>query len=88
MPSEKSSERVVYNRAYSAGYAAGRRRVDNVAQFAAPVEVATVSAQFYTPGGRRIALQLPNDVTADDLDFFDEALPQYLALYRKRLAKS
>lgn len=53
-----------------------------------PLVPTTISAGFDTPTGRRITLQLPKDVSAEDLDYFDEVLPLYLALLRKRISEA
>lgn len=95
---KKTEAEAIYSRAYGLGYAAGRKRADLAAELArpaaapapspapAPQIATTVSAGFDMPGGRRITVQFPPDATADELDFFEEALAQYLALFRRRLA--
>ncbi len=88
MSKRAPEEEIAHRRGYAAGYAAGRRSKPRPARSAPPPTVTTVvAAGFDTPDGRRITLAIPNDVTSDDLDFLEEVLPQYLALYRRRLSE-
>lgn len=79
---------IVDRASYSRSYAAGRYRAQREAAYQPQpaAEPATTTAGFDTPAGRRITLLLPIDVTADDLDYLEDALGMYLTLYRRRLA--
>ncbi|WP_349743921.1 hypothetical protein [Roseateles cavernae] len=98
---KKTKDESAYSRGhslgYSLGYAAGRRRAHREAASVAspdhpiapppsPVEASVMSAGFDVPGGCRVTLQFPLDATAEDLECFQEMLPFYLDLYRRRLA--
>lgn len=85
MRKRTTEQEAAHRLGYAAGYAAGRRARPRAAQ--SPTVTTVVNAGFDTPDGRRITLSIPHEATSDDLDFLEEVLPQYLALYRRRLGE-